>query len=225
MTPDTDRPFVASLGIYVFSRDVLLRVLHENESHVDFGKEVIPHALSHCKVRPWIFRDYWADVGTVGSFYDANLALTRAGAAFRFYDPSRPIFTRPRFLPASRFVGCTLRDALVADGSYLESCQVESSVVGIRTRIDRGSRITRSVLLGADYFEEPGRATPDRPAVGIGRDVVLDRVIVDKNARIGDGVRLVNQNRVEKADGDGWFIRSGIVVVPKGATVPSGTAV
>ena len=225
MTPDTDKPFVASLGIYVFSREVLLRVLHEHASHVDFGREVIPAALSQYKVRPWIFRDYWADVGTVGSFYDANLALTRPGAAFRFYDPNRPVYTRPRFLPASRFVGCTLRDALVADGSYLESCQVESSVVGIRTRIDRGSRVSRSVLLGADYFEEVGRSTADQPAIGIGRDVVLDRVIVDKNARIGDGVRLVNQNRVEKADGDGWFIRSGIVVVPKGATVPPGTTV
>ncbi len=110
-------------------------------------------------------------------------------------------------------------------GCYLESCQVESSVVGIRTRIDRGSRVSRSVLLGADYFEEVGRSSADQPAIGIGRDVVLDRVIVDKNARIGDGVRLVNQNRVEKADGDGWFIRSGIVVVPKGATVPPGTTV
>jgi glucose-1-phosphate adenylyltransferase len=225
MTPDTDRPFVASMGIYVFTREVLLEVL--TGSHVDFGREVIPAALGRYEVRPWIFRGYWADVGTIASFYDANMMLTRRGAPFSFYDPARPIYTRPRFLPASRFSGCTVRDAIIAEGCFLDSCTIEESVVGIRTRIDRGARITRSVLLGADYYEDTAfiRQRDRMPALGIGRDTVLDRVIVDKNARIGDGARLVNARGLDHADGDGWFIRNGIVVVPKGATIAPGTTV
>jgi glucose-1-phosphate adenylyltransferase len=173
-----------------------------------------------------MFRGYWADVGTVPSFYEANVQLTQRGAPFSFYDPNRPIFTRPRFLAASRFHGCQVRNSLVAEGCYLDECRVDDSVVGIRTRIDRGSRIGRAVLLGADYYEseEDAPARGDgQPPLGIGRDVVLDRVIVDKNARIGDGVRLVNEAGVDHADGPGYHIRNGIVVVPKGATVPPGT--
>jgi glucose-1-phosphate adenylyltransferase len=201
-------------------------VLDEGISHVDFGREVIPAALSKYRVRPWIFRDYWADVGTIDSFYDANIRLTQPGAAFRFYDARRPIFTRPRFLPPARCTACEIRDSLIAEGCYLESCRIEDSIVGIRTRVDRGARISRSVLLGADFYED----TPTPPAVrtpglGIGRDVVLDRVIVDKNASIGDGARLVNERNVQEADGLGWHIRNGIVVVPKGATVQPGTVV
>jgi glucose-1-phosphate adenylyltransferase len=226
MTPDTDRPFVASMGIYVFTRDVLFEALGAG-SHVDFGREVIPAALDRYRVRPWIFRGYWADVGTIASFYDANMMLTRRGAPFSFYDPTRPIYTRPRFLPASRFSGCRVQDAIIAEGCFLDSCTVEASVVGIRTRIDRGARISRSVLLGADYYEDTPsiRQRGAAPPLGVGRDVVLDRVIVDKNARIGDGARLVNARGIDCADGDGWFIRNGIVIVPKGATIAPGVEV
>jgi glucose-1-phosphate adenylyltransferase len=226
MQPDRDRPFVASLGIYVFSRAVLFRALEENTSHVDFGREIIPAALPKYRVRPWIFREYWADVGTVGSFYEANIVLTQRGAPFRFYDATRPIFTHARFLPAARLAECSARDALIAEGCYLESADIRESIVGIRTRIDRGSRIARSVLLGADAYQDPATSdTPEVPALGIGRDVVLERVIVDKNARIGNGVRLVNEKNVQHADGDGWCIRDGVIVVPKGATVAPGTVV
>jgi glucose-1-phosphate adenylyltransferase len=225
MSPDADRPFVASLGIYVFSRDVLFRVLEEQAQHLDFGREVIPTALPRYRVRPWIFRDYWADVGTIGSFYDANVTLTQRGASFRFYDSSRPIFTRPRFLPAARLAECRAQDAMIAEGCYLDACEVRESIVGIRTRIDRGSRITRSVLLGADFFEDAAERPRGAVPLGIGRGVVLDRVIVDKNARIGDGARLVNEKNVTAADGDGWYIRDGIVIVPKGATIPPDTVV
>jgi glucose-1-phosphate adenylyltransferase len=222
---DPDKPFVASMGIYVFSRDVLFEVLHRY-GYVDFGKEVIPASLARHRVRPYLFRGYWADVGTISSFYDANISLTRRGAPFNFFDPSRPIYTRPRFLPASRFHGCSVEASLVAEGCYLDGCAVQESVVGLRTRIDRGTRVTRSVLLGADYYESeeeaPGRDS-DQPALGIGRDVVLDRVIVDKNARIGDGARLVNQRGVDHADGPGYFIRNGIIIVPKGGSVAPGT--
>jgi len=216
-------PYTASMGIYVFSRKVLLDALAAGTA-TDFGREVIPAALGRCRVNPYLFDGYWADVGTIASFYDANIMLTRPGAPFKFYDPHRPIYTHPRFLPGARFSDCTVRDAIVAEGCYIERCTIEQSVVGIRTTVQSGARIARSVLLGADYFE----SAPDgagRPALGIGRDVVLDKVIVDKNARIGDGAQLVNKKGVDQADGDGYFIRNGVVIVPKDGAIAPGTIV
>jgi glucose-1-phosphate adenylyltransferase len=216
-----DRPFMASMGIYVFSRDVLLEIL--NEPGIDFGKEIIPKALNTKRVRPYIFSGYWADVGTIAAFYDANIQLTRRGAPFSFFDPQRPIYTHPRFLPGTRTYDCRFDASIVAEGCYLDAADVRESVIGIRSRVSPGSRITRSVLLGADYYEEQP-ADGDLP-LGIGRDVVLDRVIVDKNARIGDGVRLVNEKGVDEADGEGYHIRNGIIIVPKDARVPAGLSI
>ena len=221
-----DRPFVASIGIYVFSRDVLLDIL-ERDAATDFGREVIPAAIDRYRVHSHLHRGYWADVGTVGSFYDANIQLTRRGAPFTFYDPRRPVYTHPRFLPGSHVSDCTLRDVILAEGCHVDRCLVEASVIGIRTSIQPGADIRRSVLLGADFYEADDDATArgDGPRLGIGRDVVLDRVIVDKNARIGDGARLVNAHGVQDADGDGYFIRSGVIVVPKDGVIKAGTRV
>src|SRR5439155_1054395 len=215
-----ERPFVASMGIYVFSRDVLLETLQSNGA-TDFGRELIPAALATHHVHSHLFRGYWADVGTVDSFYDANIQLTRSGAAFTFYDPRRPIYTHPRFLPGSRVSQSELRDVIIAEGCYVDHCSIESSVVGIRTNIQPGSTIRRSVLLGADFYETDDDATTrgDDPRLGIGRDVVLDRVIVDKNARIGDCARLVNESNVQNADGEGYFIRGGVIIVPKDGVI------
>jgi glucose-1-phosphate adenylyltransferase len=224
--PSPDKPFVASMGIYVFSRDALLETL-ERHSGVDFGHEIIPAALHARNVHAYLFRGYWADVGTVESFYDANIMLTRPKAPFNFYDPRRPIFTRPRFLPASRLNACHIDHAIIAEGSYLDHCVVENSVVGIRQHINRGTRVARSVLLGADYYEADSDAPANDggPAIGIGRHSVLDRVIVDKNARIGNEVRLTNEAGVQHADGDGYYIRGGIIIVPRGGVIRDGTAV
>ncbi len=221
---DADKPFVASMGIYVFSREVLFEVLARHP-HVDFGREVIPAALSTHRVRPYLFDGYWADVGTIDSFYTANIALTEAHPPFSFYDRARPIYTHPRFLPASRVRGARVRDSIVAEGCDLEDSAIDQSIVGIRTSIRAGARVTRSVLLGADYYEGQ-RPRPDgAPALGIGEETVLDRVIVDKNARIGRGVRLVNERALDEADGDGYVIRHGLIIVPKGASVPDGTTI
>ncbi len=221
-----DKPFVASMGIYLFSRDVLLELLERQEG-VDFGREIIPAALADYRVTPFLFRGHWADVGTVSSFYDANIMLTRPNAPFSFYDPRRPIYTHPRFLPTSRLSDCALRDVIVAEGCSVEGCTIEESVVGVRTAIQPGATIRRSVLLGADFYEAEDDATErgSGPRLGIGRDVVLDRAIVDKNARIGDGARLVNDAGVDRADGDGWVIRDGIIVVPKDGVIRPGTRV
>jgi glucose-1-phosphate adenylyltransferase len=217
LTPD--KPFVASMGIYVFSRDVLLDIL--KRPGIDFGKEIIPAALGSLGVHAYLYRGYWADVGTIEAFYDANIQLTRAGAPFNFFHPHRPIYTHPRFLPATRVYDSRLDDSIIAEGCYLENCQIRNSVVGIRTRVGHGATITRAVLLGADYYQDED-ARDGRVDLGIGRNVVLDRVIVDKNARIADGVRLVNDANVVHGDGDGWYIRDGIIVVPKGAIVTKG---
>jgi glucose-1-phosphate adenylyltransferase len=216
VTPE--KPFVASMGIYVFSRDVLLEILQQ--PGIDFGKEIIPKALGNHRVSPYIFRGYWADVGTIEAFYDANIQLTRRGAPFNFFHPRWPIYTHPRFLPGTRAYDCRIEASIVAEGCYLDQCTISESVVGIRTHVDTGARISRSVLLGADFYEEE-MAASNLP-LGIGRDVVLDRVIVDKNARIGDGVRLVNDSGIDHADGEGYHIRNGIIIVPKGARVKAG---
>jgi glucose-1-phosphate adenylyltransferase len=212
----TEKPFVASMGIYVFSREVLLDAL--KRPGVDFGKEIIPASLESYNVQPYLYRGYWADVGTINAFYRANIQLTGHGAPFNFFHPRRPIYTHPRFLPSTRTYDCRVDRAIIAEGCYLDTCEIKESVVGIRSHIGPGSTVTRSVLLGADYYQEEDPGRDDVP-VGIGRDVVLDRVIVDKNARIADGVRLVNEGNVRHADGDGWYIRDGVILVPKGAVV------
>jgi glucose-1-phosphate adenylyltransferase len=214
-----DKPFVASMGIYVFSREVLLETLQR--PGIDFGKEIIPGALGAVTVNAFLYRGYWADVGTIDAFYDANIQLTQRGAPFNFFHPHRPIYTHQRFLPATRAFACRIDTSIVAEGCYLEACDIRESVVGIRMHAGPGAKISRSVLLGADVYQDLD-ARDNAVPLGIGRDVVLDRVIVDKNARIADGVRLVNNGDVAHADGDGWHIRDGIIVVPKGAVVTKG---
>jgi glucose-1-phosphate adenylyltransferase len=219
-----DKPFVASMGVYVFSRAVLLDTLARDDAR-DFGREIIPAALERYRVQSYLFDGYWADVGTVDSFYQANIMLTRAGTPFKFYDPRRPIYTHPRFLPGSWLSDCAIRDVVISEGCYLDRCTIEDSIVGIRTTAKPGSAIRRSVLLGADFYDADERRPDGVPTLGLGRDVVLDRVIVDKNARIGDGARLVNERGVQEFDGERYFIRNGIIVVPKDGVIPPGTTI
>ena len=218
-----DKPFVASMGIYVFSRDVLLEMLRADFA-ADFGREVIPRSLDRYRVKSYLFHGYWADVGTVDSFYGANIMLTRPDAPFTFYDPRRPIYTHPRFLPGARLADCGAREAIIAEGCFLDRCVVEQSIIGIRTNIQAGARISRSVLLGADFYEADANATTrgDDPKLGIGRDAILDRVIVDKNARVGDGAKLVNERGLRQYDGKGYYIRDGVIIVPKDGVIEAG---
>ena len=218
-----EQPFMASMGIYVFTRRVLMNMLH-GEPGVDFGRELIPNALGKYKVKAYLYRGYWADVGTIESFYDANVVLGRPSAPFRFWDPERPIYTHLRHLPGSLLTDCHVTESVSAEGCYLDRCRIHGSVIGIRTFIGPGSQVSNSVLLGADFYED-GEAPGDLPNLGVGRDVVLDRVIVDKNARIGDGARLVNEKQLDHADGDGYYIRGGIIVVPKNGVIRPGTVV
>jgi glucose-1-phosphate adenylyltransferase len=153
--------------------------------------------------------------------------LTKPGSPFKFYDPRRPIYTHPRFLPGARLSDVAVQDVIIAEGCYLDRCRIDESVIGIRTTIQPGAAIRQSVLLGADFYDTDAEAPARRgaPRLGIGSDVVLERVIVDKNARIGDGARLVNERRVQEATGDGYYIRDGIIVVPKDGVIKPGTTV
>jgi glucose-1-phosphate adenylyltransferase len=222
-THSDEQPFMASMGIYVFTRRALIDMLHR-EAGIDFGRELIPNALGKYKVMPYLHRDYWADVGTIESFYEANIMLGRPDAPFRFWDPQRPIYTHLRHLPTSRMKDCRLTGSIVGEGCSLHECQISDSVVGVRGVVATGARVERSVLLGADFYEH-GEPPGDLPALGVGRDVVLDRVIIDKNARIGAGARLVNEKNIDHADGDGYFIRGGIIVVPKNGVIRPGVVV
>jgi glucose-1-phosphate adenylyltransferase len=222
-THSDERPFMASMGVYVFSRRVLINMLERETGH-DFGRELIPGAIGKCKVKSYLYRGYWADVGTIESFYENNVMLGRLDSPFHFWDKDRPIYTHLRHLPGSLIPNVQARDSLISEGCYLAGCNVDTSVVGVRSAVREGTRISRSVLLGADFYEY-GEPPEGLPALGIGKDVVLDRVIIDKNARIGDGARLVNEQRIEHADGDGYYIRSGIVVVAKGGVIKPGTIV
>ena len=222
-THTDEHPFMASMGIYVFTRRVLVDMLHR-ETGIDFGRELIPHALGKYKVMPYLYRGFWADVGTIESFYDANVMLGRRDAPFRFWDPERPIYTHLRHLPTSRMTDCHINGSVIGEGCSLNRCHVEGSVVGVRAAIGAGARVERSVLLGADFYEH-GEPPGDLPPLGVGRNVVLDRVIIDKNARIGEGARLVNERNVDHADGDGYYIRGGIIVVPKNGVIRPGVVV
>jgi glucose-1-phosphate adenylyltransferase len=215
------KPFVASMGIYLFSRQVLLDMLEQDGN--DFGRQLIPAALSRYRVSAYLYSGYWADVGTIDSFYDANIQLTSPDATFSFYDATCPIYTHQRFLPPSRLHDCRIHNGLIAEGCYLDRCDVTESVVGIRSIVRTGAQVRRSVVLGADYYDED-RAAHD-VGMGIGANALIERAIIDKNARIGDGARLINTRNLDELDGDGFYIRNGIIIVPKGGVIPHGFTV
>ncbi|HWW94756.1 MAG TPA: glucose-1-phosphate adenylyltransferase [Vicinamibacteria bacterium] len=226
--PSIGPTFLASMGIYLFGREALERSL-KDPALVDFGRHVIPHALGEMRVHAHPYRGYWEDVGTIASYYHANLALCEPVPPFDFYEASRPVYTHPRFLPATKVEHCVVTSALISEGSIVVGAQVERSLIGIRSRIGRGTQIRESLILGADYYEtldEIERANArGLPPLGIGADTVIEKAIVDKNARIGKGVRIVNQAQERERDGIGYYIRDGIVVVPKEAIIPEGTVI
>jgi len=211
--------FQASMGIYVFNRNVLIESL-ENDL-VDFGNHIIPMAIKDRHVSAFIFQGYWEDIGTIRAFYEANLDLTDVVPEYSFFEPESPIYTHPRFLPGSKINGATLRQAIVSDGCVISEAHLERCVVGIRSVIQSGATIRNSIVMGADYFEL-GQTDSSQPPMGIGRNCVIDRAIIDKNARISDGVVISPEGKPSNLDGDNYFIRDGIVVIPKNAVIPAG---
>ncbi|HJT81155.1 MAG TPA: glucose-1-phosphate adenylyltransferase [Chthoniobacterales bacterium] len=212
--------YQASMGIYLFNREVLERCL-END-YFDFGKHIIPQAIKDSHVSAYIFQGYWEDIGTIRAFYEANLELTDLVPAYSFFDAEAPIYTHPRFLPGSKVNGATLRQAIISDGCIISDAHLERSVIGIRSIIQSGATIRNSIIMGADYFEHDRERDPNLPSLGIGRSCVIDRAIIDKNARIADGAVITPEGKPPNYDGDEYFIRDGIVIVTKNAVIPAG---
>ncbi|HEY8559292.1 MAG TPA: glucose-1-phosphate adenylyltransferase [Pyrinomonadaceae bacterium] len=225
------RPFLASMGIYVFNYQRLIEFLKADEKHVDFGKEIIPSAIEKYNVQAHLFKNYWEDIGTIRAFYDANLDLASPLPKFNFFNTEAPIYTRSRYLPPSKVHNCDVDNSMISEGCILNGVYARNSIIGLRSRIDKGARIENSIIMGSDFFEsiEEIQNNVDRqlPHVGIGQNTVIRRAIIDKNTRIGSNVQLVNQNNIETADGENgcYYIREGIIIVPKNATILDGTVV
>jgi glucose-1-phosphate adenylyltransferase len=219
-------PYIASMGIYVFKKEALIKLLHKNPDFTDFGKEIIPDAAKDNNIQAYLFKGYWEDIGTIESFYDANLALTRQPRPdFSFYEEDAPIYTRHRFLPPTKFLDAHVTESIIGEGCILSKCRVNHSVLGVRSRIEEGCVIEDSLLMGADFYESTANnKSPDYVPVGIGRNTTIRRAIIDKNAHIGFDVQIVNKDRIEDADREqlGFIIRNGIVVVLKNAIIPDG---
>jgi glucose-1-phosphate adenylyltransferase len=213
--------YQASMGIYVFNRQTLITAL--DNTHIDFGKHVIPELVKKMRVMAFIFQGYWEDIGTIRSFFVANLMLTEPIPRFNFFDTVQPIYTHARFLPASKINGATVKQAIISDGCILTDAHIERSVVGVRSYVDGGSTIRNSILMGADFYDAAEARREGCPELGIGRNCVIDHAIIDKNARIGHGCVITPEGKPIDFDGPNFYVRDGIVVVPKGGVITDGT--
>ena len=225
------RPFLASMGIYVFKYDRLEEVLAEDTSRLDFGKEVIPGSINKYNVQAYLFDGYWEDIGTMAAFYKANLDMTSAIPPFNLFDAEAPLFTRARYLPPSKINNCEIRDSMISEGCIINGAKINRSLIGLRSRVGEGTHIDAAYMMGADYYQTLEDMMRDReagrPRVGIGEQTIIRRAIIDKNVRIGKDVRLLNDGGIENFDGpDGmYYIRDRIIIVPKNGLIPDGTVV
>ncbi len=218
---DPERPFQGSMGIYLFETQVLMDLLTRHPEDDDFGADVIPRAIGSLNVSGYAFEGYWQDIGTIRSFYDTNLELTRPSAPFNFYDAHAPIYTNSRFLPGSIVTNSRLEDVLFTEGCVVRDADIVHSIIGVRSLVGPGTRIQDSIVMGADYYE---RGSPGLP-LGIGRRCRIEGAILDKNARLGDDVVILPFPRGTDLDAGSYVVQDGIVVVPKGMEIPSGTRI
>lgn len=225
------RPYLASMGIYVFDYAKLIELLRADETAVDFGGEVIPCAIDKYNVQAHIFDGYWEDIGTIRAFYEANLDLAAPLPKFNFFDTESPIYTRSRYLPPSKIHDCDIDNSMVSEGCILNGVHARNSILGLRSRIDGGVRLENCIVMGSDFYEsiEEIKANIERgtPHIGIGSNTAIRRAIIDKNVRIGKNVQLLNMGGIENYDHPkgSFYIREGIVIVPKGSVVEDGTEI
>ncbi|HLA40972.1 MAG TPA: glucose-1-phosphate adenylyltransferase [Candidatus Glassbacteria bacterium] len=220
------RHHLGSMGIYIFDRDVLVELLADGR-YTDFGREVIPAAVKSHKVCAYVFDGFWEDVGTIESYYRVNLSLTDPMPPFNFYDENWPIFTHPRSLPGVKLVGGTTEQAILCEGSIIDRAHIQRAIIGVRSVIRSGTRVKDSLLLGADYYDTPGevegfRRERSSVPIGIGRECEIEGAIIDKNVRIGDRVKIRPRYGQPDQEGDGYYVRGGIVIVPRGAVIEAG---
>jgi len=225
------RPFLASMGIYVFNYAKLVELLKTDNSWVDFGREIIPAAIEKYTVQAHLFKDYWEDIGTIRAFYEANLDLASPLPKFNFFDAAAPIYTRSRYLPPSKLHGCDIDNSMVSEGCILNGVKLRSSIVGLRSRIDNGVDIEDSIVMGSDFLESieeiSGNIDRGVPHMGIGANTVIRRAIIDKNVRIGKNVKLMNRSGAVDFDAPdrSYYVREGIIIIPKNAVIPDGTEI
>jgi glucose-1-phosphate adenylyltransferase len=233
LTPEQaqEQPYIASMGIYIFKKDVLTKLLKEG-SRTDFGKEIIPDASGDHNVQAYLYDGYWEDIGTIEAFYHANLALTQQPRPpFSFYDEQAPIYTRARYLPPSKLLDCQITESMIGEGCILKKCRIEHSVLGVRARVEAGCVIQDSLLMGADFYEpfaeRQSECKTKEVTLGIGANTTIRRAIIDKNAHIGCDVKIINKDNVQEAEREdqGFYIKSGIVVVLKNAVIADGTII
>lgn len=222
-----DELFLASMGIYVFNREALFQLL-DNELH-DFGKDIIPDALKNYRVCSYVYQGAWEDIGTIRAYFDCNIDLTSPHPRFNFFDMISPVFTRARFLPASRINAGAIEQSLISDGCILNRAAISQSLLGIRSVVGEGSRLHRAVVMGADYYESEWMAKRNeaegRPRLGIGQNTRIENAIIDKNARIGNNCVISPEGKEKDADHPLYYIRDGIVVIPKNGVVPHNTVI
>ena len=223
----SDGRLLASMGIYVFNRDVLTSLL--DNTLADFGKHIIPSAIETHKVYSYVFQGYWEDIGTIRAFFEASLELTSELPRFNFFDMAAPIFSRPRFLPASKINGAQIDHAIISDGCIITHADIHESIVGIRSTIGQGSRLHRTIMMGSDEYESAEsideNAAAGHPPIGVGRGTRIENAIIDKNARIGNNVVITAEGKSENADHPMYYMRDGIVIISKGGVVPDGTII
>jgi len=219
--PTNEPRYQASMGIYVFNRQALKDSL--DNDLMDFGKNIIPEALKKYHVHAYNFQGYWEDIGTIRSFFEANLDLCKLVPQYDFFDSSSPIFTHARFLPATKINGAQIREALISDGCIITDAHVETAVLGVRSIIESGTTIRETIIMGADFYAGAAGTDPSHAPPGIGRNCRIERAIIDKNVHIGDNVVITPKGKPETMDGDGFYVRDGIVVIPKDTMIPAGT--
>lgn len=224
-----NKPFLASMGIYVFNYKKLVNLLERDDTWVDFGREIIPAAIETYNVQAHLFEGYWEDIGTIRAFYEANLDLAAPLPKFNFFDVKSPIYTRTRYLPPSKMQDCDINNSMVSEGCILDGVYASGSIIGLRSRIDAGTRLENTILMGADFFETYKEIKYNEkhniPHIGIGANSTIRRAIIDKNARIGKNVRLVNKDNVEDADAENYSIRDGVIIIPKNSIIRDGTEI
>jgi glucose-1-phosphate adenylyltransferase len=222
---DKKRPFLGSMGIYLFNTQVLIDLLRDNPHFDDFGGDIIPHAIHERAVYGFDFGGYWRDIGTIRSFYETNLELTCQNPPFNFFDIESPVYTHSRFLPGSVLEDSKLKDVLLSDGCQIQQAEITHSVIGVRSKISAGTIIKDSVLMGADYYLDDSDADPSRPPVGIGPGCHIEGAIIDKNARLGAGVVIRSFQPGTNITNENWVVQDGIVVIPKNGVISSGTKI
>jgi glucose-1-phosphate adenylyltransferase len=224
---DDGEKFLASMGIYVFNRSMIQQLLDNPLS--DFGKHIIPRAINTHRVCSYVFEGYWEDIGTIRSFFEANLDLVSELPRFNFFDMSAPIFSRPRYLPGSKVNGAHIEHAVITDGCIINSATIRTTIVGLRTFIGSGTELNRVIILGCDFYESEAsirqQEREGRPRIGIGENCKIENAIIDKNARIGNNVKISPAGKPDNIDHELYFVRDGIIIIPKNAIIPNGTVI